>query len=365
MDTSTSGTARPFMIYGANGFTGELVASLARRRGLRPVLAGRRRDRVEAVARRLDLSFRVFPLGDAPGLRAGLEGIAAVLLAAGPFSKTSGAVVDACLQTGTHYLDITGEIDVLEAVIGRDAEARQRGVTLVGGVGFDVVPTDCLAALLASRMPDATELSIACAVLGGVSRGTLKATLEGLALGGKVRRNGRIVRVPLFHERRRVRFHDAERDTVAVPWGDVATAYHSTGIPNVTVYMALPRAVIALAKVLPRVLSVRALERGIFKGIEHALSGPGEERRRRGRAEVWARVANARGETLCGSLTTPEAYAFTADCALRAVERVLAGAEPGALTPSRAFGPEFLNSLPGVVVHEPEPATSAPDSKTL
>jgi saccharopine dehydrogenase (NAD+, L-lysine-forming) len=344
------------MIYGANGYTGELVASLACRRGHRPVLAGRNRDKVEAVARRLDLSHRIVSLTDAAGLRASLDGIAAVLLTAGPFSKTSDSMVDACLETGTHYLDVTGEIEVLESLWRRDEAAQRRGVTLIGGVGFDVVPTDCLAALLAPELPGAVELSIACSIHGRVSRGTLKATLEGLGLGGKVRRDGCIVGVRLFHERRRVRFFDAERDVVAVPWGDVATAYHSTGIPNVTVYMALPAFAVAAARVLPRVLSFPPLERAVRTVIDRSVYGPSEARRRRGRAEVWAEVVDARGNALRGTLTTQEAYAFTAESALRAVERVLRGTDPGALTPSRAFGADFLHSLEGVVFHGLESA---------
>ncbi|HEV7923072.1 MAG TPA: saccharopine dehydrogenase NADP-binding domain-containing protein, partial [Thermoanaerobaculia bacterium] len=142
-----------WMIYGANGYTGELIAREAARRGERPILAGRDRTAVEALAKELGLQWRAFPL-DAPDLR----DIQLVLHCAGPFMYTSAPMVRACLDAGAHYLDITGEIVVFEAVMRKDGEAKQRGVTLLPGVGFDVVPTDCLAAQLAQRLPDADEL---------------------------------------------------------------------------------------------------------------------------------------------------------------------------------------------------------------
>jgi len=135
-----------WMLYGANGYTGALIAEEAKRRGLTPVLAGRRADAVRPLAERLGLPHEVFPLEDHVALDRALERVDAVLLAAGPFSPTSRAVVDACIRTRRHYLDVTGEIAVFEAIFARDAEARERGAVLLPGVGFDVVPSDCLAA---------------------------------------------------------------------------------------------------------------------------------------------------------------------------------------------------------------------------
>ena len=130
-----------WMIYGANGYTGELVARLAVARGERPVLAGRNAAAVGAL----------------------LEEVDAVAHCAGPFVWTAKPMVDACLATGTHYVDVTGEPDVFEAVLARDAEAAAAGITLLTGGGFDVVPTDCLAGLLAAELPDATSSASAAA----------------------------------------------------------------------------------------------------------------------------------------------------------------------------------------------------------
>src|SRR3954465_1094021 len=215
----------PFLIYGANGYTGRLVAELAKQRGQAPVLAGRSADKVRPLAEELGLPWRAFPL-ERPDLR----DVRLVLHCAGPFSATSRPMVDACLAARAHYLDITGEIDVFEAVLDRDGEARRQDVVLLPGTGFDVVPSDCLAALLKQRLPSATKLELAFAPLGKSSPGTLKTSIESLPRGGMVRRGGKLVRVPPAHEVREIDFADKRRLAMSIPWGDVATAWRSTRI---------------------------------------------------------------------------------------------------------------------------------------
>jgi saccharopine dehydrogenase (NAD+, L-lysine-forming) len=187
----------------------------------------------------------------------------------------------------------------------------------------------------------------------------MQATLEGLGLGGKVRREGRIVDVPLFHERRSVRFADTERGVAAVPWGDVSTAYHSTGIPNVTVYFALPAALLGAGRAVASLLGWLPFQRAVKGLVARSLSGPNEQRRRAGRTEIWGEVLSMTGDGVRARLTTPEGYTFTASSALAAAERVRAGVGHGALTPAQAFGADFVTSLPGVVLHEFEPFRAA------
>src|SRR6185436_8957193 len=223
-----------WLLYGANGYTGDLIAREAARRGERPILAGRNRAAIESLARELQLQSRVFDL-DSPDLR----DVDLVLHCAGPFSRTSRSMVDACLAAGAHYLDITGEFEVFEAIYARDGEAKARGVTLLPGVGFDVVPTDCLAATLAQRLPNADELWLAFqSHRGGISPGTMKTAIEGSAQGNVIRRDGRLVRVPLLFDVRTIPFENGEKLAVTIPWGDLASAYRSTGVPNIRVYTA-------------------------------------------------------------------------------------------------------------------------------
>jgi short subunit dehydrogenase-like uncharacterized protein len=343
-----------WMIYGANGYTGRLVAEEAKRRGLTPVLAGRS-ESVEAVAGELGLAARVFPLTDPRSLAANLADMTAVLHCAGPFVRTSRPLVEACLASGTHYLDITGEIQVFEAVLGRDAAARQAGVALLPGVGFDVVPSDCLAARLAAAMPGAVELELAFAADGGSwSAGTLKTMIEGLPHLGAVRRDGRIVPVPAAFDDKTIELSCGRRRVVTIPWGDVSTAFHSTGIPNIRVYTAMPPRDIQRLRRLRWLLPVAGLGpvKRLLQGmVERRVSGPDEATRGRARMCLWGRVADADGASLSATAETPEGYAFTALAAVECVSRLLAGGiAAGAHTPSQAFGADLAGDIPGVVL---------------
>ena len=352
-----------WMIYGANGYTGELVAEEAVRRGMRPVLAGRREDAVRALAGRLGCEHRVFKLDDPAALADGLEGIGLVLLCAGPFAHTSRPMVDACLSLGIHYLDITGEISVFEACHARTEEASRRGSILLPGVGFDVVPSDCLAASLAGRLPGATRLELAFRGVGSPSAGTARTMLEGLPQGGAVRRDGRIVKVPLAWKTAVIPFHDRAREAVLIPWGDVSTAYYSTGIGDIEVYMAQPPAMIRAMRLMRPVaglFKVDAVQRLGARLIERRMTGPDPETRERGTSELWGRVRDPEGRSLEGTLTTPEGYRLTALTATEAAARVLAGGiEPGAHTPSTAFGADFITTIEGCTLRIPEQTPAA------
>jgi len=344
-----------WMIYGANGYTGELIAREAVRRGQHPILAGRSGEKIEALARELGCEARVFDLA-----RPDLSGVALVLHCAGPFLHTSAPMVRACLDAGAHYLDITGEIGVFEAVFARDAEARQRGVLLLPGVGFDVVPTDCLAAMLHERLPDANELWLAFSTRrGGVSRGTLKTVIEGLDKGGAIRRDGRIVGVPQLYDVREIPYASGPRLSMTIPWGDVSTAYHTTGIPNIRVYSSQsPKAIrqLRLMRPLLRALRFKPLRRLALRYADRR-TGPTEEQRAASHIDLWGRVINPAGQEVIMTMRVAEGYTFTVHSALAAVDRVLTAPTPGALTPARFLGAEFVKTIPGTVVDGPVTST--------
>jgi short subunit dehydrogenase-like uncharacterized protein len=335
-----------FLIYGANGYTGELIAREAVRRGLRPIIAGRSAEKIEPLARELGLEARAFAL-HAPKL----DGVDAVLHCAGPFVHTSAPMVRAWLDAGVHYLDITGEIAVFESIMNMNDLAVQRGVTLIPGVGFDVVPTDCLAAMLAARLPSATELDLAFYMpKAELSRGTLKTMIESIGEGGAIRRDGRIVRVPPAYDVRTIPFSCGPRTAMTVPWGDVSTAFHTTGIPNIRVYTgASPKSVARMRRIrsfLP-LLGIKPVKR-LLQTIVNRRSGPGEVQRAMGRTYLWGRAANGADEVTM-TMTTPEGYAFTVLSALEAVERLLASPQrPGSFTPAKYFGAEFVTTIEGV-----------------
>lgn len=340
------------LVYGANGYTGELIARRAVERGLRPILAGRTAAPVERLADELHLPHRVFPLDEAAAVDAGLEGIAAVLHCAGPFSHTSRPMADGCLRRGVHYLDITGEGAVFAALARRDAEARAAGVALLPGVGFDVVPSDGLAAHLARRLPGASRLTLAFKAVGQPSRGTTLTALEGLHLGGMIRRGGKLTRVPAAWRTRHFDFGRGPVACMSIPWGDVWTAWHTTGIPDIEVYMAVSpalRAFSAASRILGPLLGSGPVQRGLAAWVRARLTGPDAEARARGRSLLYGEVEHADGRRAAARLVTPEGYAFTALAAVECAERVLAGqARAGFLTPSLAFGPDLPLGIAGV-----------------
>lgn len=336
------------MLYGANGYTGEITAEEAARRGMRPILAGRSEARVRPIAERLGLPWRAFELADAA---ANLDGVDLLLLTAGPFSATSAPAVGACLARGVHYLDITGELGVFEAVFARDAEARARGCVLMPGCGFDVVPSDCLAVSLKDALPDADTLELAFYSPGGPSAGTAKTAIENLPRGGAARVGGRIERVPAAWRTRRVPFRDRERTAVSIPWGDIATAFRSTKIPNITVYLAMPPGQISRMKLLRYVrplLGLGPVQR-LLKGLaERHVAGPTAEARATSQMQLWGRASTGAGGAVEGTLVTPEGYELTVRASLAVVERARGGAvEPGAWTPGQAFGGAFVSGIEG------------------
>lgn len=346
-----------WMIYGANGYTGRLCAELAAERGLRPWLAGRNEREVRQLAERLGLPWRAFALDDPRRVRDGIEGVDAVLHTAGPFSATSAPMAEACIASSTHYLDITGEISVFEDLFGCSDRAEDAGIAMIPGVGFDVVPTDGVAALLHRWMPEAEHLDLAFFGLGRISAGTARSMVEALGRGGLVRRDGALHPVPSAHHSREVPFPTCGTRTVTtIPWGDLSTAFRSTAIPNIRTYTVVPRAARRTMPTLDQltpVLQDRRVQRGLKWLVNRTVQGPDETMRREARSDIWGEVRDAAGNRLEVGLTTPEGYHFTAVAAVAAVTRLLQAcpAPTGTLTPSLAFGADFVLELPGVTLH--------------
>lgn len=336
-----------WMIYGAYGYTGKLVMAEAGKRGLSPILAGRDGERLAKLAEETGLEARSFDLEESFDER--LSDVAAVLHCAGPFSQTSRPMVDACLRTQTSYLDITGEIGIFESIMRRHADAKTAGVSLIPGVGFDVVPTDCLAAKLKESVPDATHLDLAFSTRGGgISRGTLKTMIEGLGEGGAIRRDGKITRVPVAWDAREIPYESGPRLSMTIPWGDVSTAFHTTGIPNIRVYTATPPKTVKFLRRLRPFLRITAFAPVRWALLKYAdrRTGPDEAQRERAHVDLWGEAWNESGVRKAITMRVPEGYSFTAVSALLATERVVAGnVDAGAWTPARAFGSTFADEV--------------------
>ena len=336
------------MIYGANGYSGELIARESKKRGFRPILAGRNAEQIKALAEQLKFKYRVFDL--AQPAQIDLSGVDVVLNCAGPFSKTASAMIAACLKAKVHYLDITGEISVFAQAHALDQSARDAGIVLCPGVGFDVVPTDCVAALLKQALPDAQELVLAFDGQGGMSRGTAKTSVEGMKSGGMIRRDGKLTPVPMAWKSGEF-FFDPQRkkSAMTIPWGDVYTAFVSTAIPNISVYMALPKASIAGAKRLrwfAPILGLAPVQAFLKWRISARAPGPDENKRAKTQSIVLGEVRNAAGKTVSARLITQNGYALTVDAALLIAQQVLDGTDKtGYHTPSSLCGTQLLERL--------------------
>ncbi len=139
-------------------------------------IAGRNRPHLIELAEQLGVPYRVFEAGS--GAAQSLSGISVLLNFAGPFAHTAPALMAACIEAKVDYLDITAEINVyrLAEQLGPDAGASD--VMLLPGVGWDVVPTDSLAAHVAQRVANPVALSLALQVPGSMSRGSAMSVSE-------------------------------------------------------------------------------------------------------------------------------------------------------------------------------------------
>lgn len=335
-----------FLLYGSYGYTGNLIAEQSLREGLRPLLAGRDPKRLHAQAQRLGLDFRVIELADWPTLDAALRETGLVVHAAGPFVHTWKPMVEACLRAGAHYMDISGEIEEFEAIAPLDAQAKEAGVMLMPGAGFDVVPTDCLAAHMKDRLPSATHLKLFIrSVGGGVSRGTARSAIENMQRGGRIRRDGKIVSVQPAWKVEERDFGRGPVKLVSVGWGDVSTAYHSTGIPNVEVYMAFPPIAIhflKLMRVIGPLMYNKPVKRLLQSFLRFRPEGPSEAQRANGFSLMLAEASD--GATVVKSKQrVPEGYQLTMLTATAIAKRILGeDLKPGFQTPSRVYGADYI-----------------------
>jgi short subunit dehydrogenase-like uncharacterized protein len=332
-----------FLLYGANGYTAQLTIELALQEGLKPILAGRNELKIKALAEQYGLPYRVFDLAKAEEIVPHLKGVQVVLHCAGPFMFTAAAMMDACIMAGVHYLDITGETDVFEMGAARHQKAVDAGVMLMSGVGFDVVPTDCMAVHLHEQMPDATHLSLAFAMRGGgLSHGTASTAIQKMGTGGLARKNGVLEKVATVHDTRNIDFGEKTLSAGTIPWGDLVTAFHSTKIPNIVVYLAMSPKMLQTMRLQNyfQWFFKRSFVRNILqKRIDAGAAGPTEAKRNAAVSFIWGEVRNAKGDTIEKRFKCAEGYNLTAAMSLHILKKVLQNNfKTGYQTPAACYG---------------------------
>jgi len=346
-----------FMIYGANGYTGRLIARIAVERGMKPLLAGRNAAALKELGKQLKLSYQVCSLEDTSALNDLVLSVKVVLHCAGPFEDTALPMIKACIKNKTHYLDITGEISVFEMLAQMDESFKAAEIMVLPGVGFDVVPSDCLAAYLKNRLPTATHLTLALASVGGnsPSHGTATTMLRNIDKGGAIREKGVIKQVPSAYKTRSFEFWRGSRmlEAVTIPWGDVSTAYYSTRIPNIEVYMVIGKSgmwFLKNANSFRWFFKRKFVKNFLQKAVDARPEGPTDLQRKKASSFLWGEVKDGKGNTVSARLSGPEGYTITALTALASVRQVLKGKYTiGFQTPSSAYGHDFIMQIPGMV----------------
>jgi short subunit dehydrogenase-like uncharacterized protein len=341
------------LLYGANGYTGELIARFAQQYGITPILAGRTAAAIEPLAKQLNLPYLVFDLNDTNALHKALHSVQVVIHAAGPFQHTAKQMVEACISTGTHYLDINGDISVFEMIKRYDAAAQKAGIMLMPGVGFDVVPTDCLALLLKQQLPDATHLQLAFATIGGqISHGTATTMASKIGEGGAVRKNGKIVAATLGQKGMWVDFGAKRLFVMSIPWGDISTAHFTTGIPNIETFTGIAPSTYRWLKLQPLfnwLLRTAWMRKYIQQKINQRPAGPTDAQRAAATGFVWGKVTNASGKTATARLTGPEGYTITYHATLLITQKLLNGVfKSGYQTPASVYGADLIVEIPGM-----------------
>ncbi|MBD3212734.1 MAG: NAD(P)H-binding protein [Candidatus Lokiarchaeota archaeon] len=345
-------TENDWLLYGAYGYTGKLIIDEALRKGYTPVLAGRNPRKLIPLAEEKQLDYRIFDLLDQAVINDNLNEFESVFNAAGPFEKTSLPIVKGCLETRTNYLDITGEIGVFEQNFAFNKSAKEKEIAIISGVGFDVVPSDCLAKYVSEKMPNATHLELGIAGLSGFSRGTLKTFLKNIPYGTIIRQDGKLVALPLGKNPKKIQFMDKKRFCYPISWGDISTAYRSTDIENIRVYMALPQYFKyftgSLEPLLKKVFQLDSVQKLLSNWIEKNVEGPTEETLQTAHSYLWAKAYNEEGKMFEAWLKTIEPYRLTAISAIKCIEKLNSHQTKikGALTPSQAFGKDFILEFP-------------------
>jgi short subunit dehydrogenase-like uncharacterized protein len=341
-----------FLIYGASGYTGKLIVELSVKKGLKPVLAGRTASKIKSLADKYGLEYLIFGLDKVEEIVQNIAKFPLVLNCAGPFSRTAKPIVEACLKTKTNYLDITGEIEVFEMIKSYDSQAKNNGIILLPGVGFDVVPTDCMAKYLSSKLPNATHLELAFTSIGGsISHGTVTTMVESLGNNGFTRENGVMISKPTGNKGKLIDFGSVKQFAMTIPWGDISTAYSTTGIPNIKTYAGASKAVYYVMKLqflFNPILRTKFVKNLLQKYVDDKITGPNEHHFEHGKSLIWGKATNAKGESVEGRIETLEGYRLTAEASVLITEKVLElKGISGYKTPAGLFGHELILEIEG------------------
>jgi short subunit dehydrogenase-like uncharacterized protein len=347
-------------VYGATGYTGRLVAAELAAAGVDFVVSGRSRAKLDAMRAELSLDAptRAATIDDPASLRELLADCPVLINCAGPFVHFGEPVLAAAVETGTHYLDTTGEQPFIKMAYERyGPDAARAGVAVIPAMGFDYVPGDMIAALTAEGMDELDELSVNYAWLNLTpSRGTARTTLEMISGKDLEWRNMEWVDASGGASRGTYDFPDpvGRHHMIRYPSGEQITVPRHVPTRNVRASMNASAfsserlAPVLAAAVRPAGLAMRTPLKQLANAVISRLpEGATPEQREK---MSWMIVCEAkRGEVeRKGVISGRDVYGFTAAATVKgAVIASQKGFEGrGGLAPSQAFDPtSFLSGL--------------------
>ncbi|RLT92781.1 saccharopine dehydrogenase family protein [Ketobacter sp.] len=347
---------KKWMIYGANGYTGSLIAREAAKRGQKPVLAGRNKSEIEALATQLGFEYTIFDLTDTAIVEDNLSRVDLVLNCAGPFTRTVRALLDACFSVHCHYLDISGELNVFEYCFGEGKRAALAKCIVCPGVAFDIVPTECVAAKLKELLPNADSIKLGFDGQMALSQGSSITLLEGIGDPDltvyMIRDNGHIQHLekPRIE---RIAFERGEppRKAMAITWADLNGAFYSTDVPNIAVYVPathINRMSFACMKWMKPFVSKSSVQLLLSKAIKALVKGPSEQDLEEGSMSIFGEAHSQDGKAVRIYIKVVHGYRFTCYSALSAVDFCLNNDDKhGYFTPSQLLGADFVESVQG------------------
>lgn len=328
------------LVYGAAGYMGQLFLKTIQHEGIEIVVGARKRFNT-------NVPIRVFSLDTKAEIVQHIQDVKLVINLAGPFKNTAKPLVEACIENGTHYIDIAGEFPELEAVYAYNDVAQKAGVMLMPGAGFGVVPTDLVANLAKHRLPDAIQLKIGYITNGGASRGTLKTVLADINKEGVVLENGAYNKALPAFKSFTLSVNDKQHQLVYNPWrADLFSARISTGIQNIETYANFPGFVVKMMH--GKLLWLRDF---LLKRLINLLPiGPSEKQLNKGNTVCYAEVSNAKGEQATARIEGPEAYVFTAYTLMAIAKKIINDDYKSGYQTPALYGTELLEGIPKITI---------------
>jgi short subunit dehydrogenase-like uncharacterized protein len=320
------------------------------------LVAGRDEEKLSQLAGRLDCEYRVASLGSPDQLRAMLQDMDLLVHAAGPFHETTAPMLSACLDTNTHYLDLSAEAESIELVAARHRQAQAANIMCMPGVGVDVVPSDCLAAQLVERLPSTDRLSFGISLPKLLTAGSARNFAAHAGMPVLVRRGGKLKKLEPGIIERKFDYGEGPSVSSAISWGDIASAWYSTGVGNISCYLETTaglRFAMAHASIVGPLLKNPWARFLTDTASDVMFTGPSEDQEENERGCVVVEAEDRCGRVAMSRIQFPESYSFTAKICAVTVDRIRKGRwASGFQTPSRVFGADYIRQFDDVVIEE-------------